>query len=77
MPSVEHRGAGGIAERELAVGAIEAKAGGSKRINIGGDGHLAAVTAEFGPEIVGDDKEDVEFAAFTGEGAGVGREQRD
>jgi hypothetical protein len=66
MSSREHGGARGIAERILAIGAIEPHALRCKLVDVWRLGELAAVTAEFRAKIVGDDEQQVEFVRLGG-----------
>ena len=68
----EERGARGVAERELAVVAVEANAAGGEGVDVGAVRVEAGVVAgEFGAHVVGHEEEDVEraFALFGGGGA--------
>ncbi len=61
----KHGGAGGVAEGELAEGAVEADALRGEFVEVGGFGHSAG-GAEFVAHVVGHDEEDVVFRGGVG-----------
>lgn len=55
----EEGGAGGVADRLLAIGTLEKAPARGELVDVGGDGVFGAVATEFGAEIIDCDEEDV------------------
>jgi hypothetical protein len=75
MPAGEHAGPRWIAERELAIGPLEADSCRGQAVDAGRLDELVAIAAQFRPQVIDGDKEDVELDV--GSGSVGARCQRD